>query len=185
MIIPIVTFDPSFRNFGMAEMTYNLDSGELAVVDLKLIETEKRAGKTVRQNSDDLRRAQEIFREFTKFAKRGRVAFAEIPTGAQSARAMYAFGVSVGLLAACPIPLLQIQPFETKLATVGTKTASKEEMIEFATGTYPCAPWIKRAGKLTLKNEHLADAVAVAHAGILTDQFQQLLAIWRSAPIAA
>jgi Holliday junction resolvasome RuvABC endonuclease subunit len=182
MGICVVSFDPSMRNFGMAELSLDIETMKFKIVDLKLVETEKRVTKQVRQNSDDLRRAKELHTEFQDFAKRGIVGFAEIPTGAQSARAMYAFGMSVGLLASCPIPLIQVQPFETKLATVGTKTASKEEMIEWAVETYPDAPWLKRNGKILNANEHLADAVAVAHAGIKTDEFKRM-ASWVNAAI--
>ncbi len=180
MKIPVVSFDPSFANFGMALLILDLDDLSFTIEELKLVRTERQVTKQTRQNSDDLRRSQELVREFHAFAKKGRIGFTEVPTGAQSARAMYAFGVSVGVLASCPVPLIQVQPFETKLATVGTKTASKEEMIEFATDAYPDAPWIRRAGKLVNHNEHLADAVAVAHAGIKTVQFKQLAAIWRA-----
>jgi len=173
----------------MAELSLNTDSMELKVVDLKLIETERQVTKQVRQNSDDLRRAKELYKAYSVFAQRGVVVFAEIPTGAQSARAAYAFGVALGLLASCPKPIIQLQPSEVKLATVGTKTASKSEVIEWCVEKYPDAPWIKhkRAGKMVIgnKNEHLADAIAVAHTGVGTDSFQQLLAIWKANTIAA
>jgi Holliday junction resolvasome RuvABC endonuclease subunit len=182
MIITVSSFDPSLRNFGMAKLTLDLDTLAITIADLKLIKTEKQASKQVRQNSDDLRRAKELVREFQSFAGGTRIGFAEIPSGAQSARAAYSFGVSVGILAASPVPLIQVQPFETKLASVGTKTASKEEVIEWAVEAYPDAPWLKRKNKgndvLLNDNEHLADAVAIAHAGIKTDQFRQIRALW-------
>lgn len=182
MKIAVSAFDPSLANFGMARLALDLTTLHFEVQDLKLVQTEKQTSKQVRQNSDDLRRARELARAFHDFAAQTKIGFAEVPTGAQSARAMYAFGVSVGLLAACPVPLIQVQPYETKLATVGTKTASKEEMIEWAVAAYPAAPWLKhiRGGKEVIgnKNEHLADALAIAHAGVKTDQFQQLRALW-------
>lgn len=182
MKIAVSAFDPSLANFGMARLSLDLQTLRFEVQALQLVQTEKKASKQVRQNSDDLRRARELAIAFQEFAALTKIGFAEVPTGAQSARAMYAFGVSVGLLAACPVPLIQVQPHETKLATVGTKTASKEEMIEWAVETYPEAPWLKhiRGGKEVVgnKNEHLADALAIAHAGVKTDQFQQLRAMW-------
>ena len=180
MQFPIVSFDPSLANFGMAALILDFETMQLSVQDLVLTETERRVNKMVRQNSDDLRRARDIHATYTKFAQRGKIAFVEIPTGAQSARAAFAFGATVGLLAACPVPIIQLQPSEVKLATVGTKTASKEEMIEWATKKYPDAPWLRtKAGRLLNSNEHLADAVAIAHAGIVTDQFLQLVAMIR------
>lgn len=181
MLIRCGSIDPSMRNFGMAKIDLDLATLKISVVDMKLIETEKRAGKQVRKNSDDLRRSQEINVAFHDFVSDCRFVFAEIPTGAQSAAAMFSFGLVVGILGGCPKPLIQVQPFETKLATVGTKTASKEEMIEWAEETYPDAPWIRLRGRMTLKNEHLADALAVSHAGVNTDEFRRMIALYRQA----
>lgn len=181
--IPIVGLDPSMANFGMSFMYLDLEAMKLELNSLLLVETEKRANKVVRQNSDDLRRCQEITTLYHKAiaAFGAKFAFSEVPTGAQSARAMLANGIVLGVLASCPVPLIQVQPTETKMATVGTKTASKEEMIEWAAETYPDAPWLRHKSKgqmvLTNKNEHLADATAVVHAGLKTDQFQQVRAM--------
>jgi Holliday junction resolvasome RuvABC endonuclease subunit len=184
--VRVASIDPALANFGMARLVLRLVDLKLGIERLTLIETEKRVNKVVRQNSDDLRRAQEITKAFHAEVAPCTVCFAEVPTGGQSARAVLSFGISIGILANCPIPLIQVQPFETKLATVGTKTASKEEMIEWAVGEFPNGPWLRnKAGKPLNKNEHLADAVAVAYAGIRTDQFLQLLAMWRSAARAA
>jgi len=183
MIIKVVSFDPSMRAFGMASLLLDTATMKFEVCDLKLIETERMVTKQVRQNSDDLRRAQELAVEFKAFCKGAQIGFTEVPSGAQNARAAYSFGMMIGLLANAPISLIQVMPSETKLATVGTKTASKDEMIEHVTEAYPDAPWIrtKRKGvmELTKANEHLADAVAVAHAGVKTDQFKQLVTMWR------
>lgn len=181
--IRIVGLDPSMANFGMSFMHLDLNTLELSLEELLLIETEKKANKVVRQNSDDLRRCQEITSLYHKaiLGFGASFAFSEVPTGAQSARAMLANGIVLGILASCPVPLIQVQPTETKMATVGTKTASKEEMIEWAAETYPDAPWLRHKSKgrmvLTNKNEHLADATAVVHAGLKTDQFQQVRAL--------
>jgi hypothetical protein len=167
----------------MAKLELDLDTMTLGVLDLELIDTERMVNKSVRQNSDDLRRSREIIKLFHAFVGDCSLAFAEIPSGAQSARAALSFGISIGLLASCPKPLIQVQPFETKMATVGTKTASKEEMIIWATEKFPDAPWLRAKGgkkQVLNSNEHLADAVAIAHAGIATDQFLQLMAMRRT-----
>lgn len=179
--VRVASLDPSFRNFGVARLVLKLETFQFGIESLHLIETEKDQGKQIRRNSDDLKRCQKIIREYHPLVTPCSVVFAEIPTGAQSARAATAFGIATALVASCPVPVIQVQPTETKLATVGTKTASKEEMIEWAVETYPNAPWIRdKKGKIINKNEHLADAVAVAHAGVQTDQFEQLLALLRS-----
>ena len=74
-------------------------------------------------------------------------------------------------------------PTEVKLAGAGKKTATKEEMINWAASQYPKANWLyqKRNGVKCLvnKNEHLADAVAAIHAGIQSETFKQLLSFQR------
>lgn len=169
----------------MAKLMLDLRSMTFEIEALDLIETEKQKGKMVRQNSDDLRRAQDIAVRFKAFVSDCTLCFSEIPSGAQSARAALSFGIAIGILANCPIPLIQVMPSETKLAAVGTKTASKEEMIEWAMQKYPTAAWktVKRHGVMepTEKNEHLADAVAIGHAGVKTDEFRRMMAMWKAA----
>lgn len=179
-IIQVTSVDPSLRNFGMARMMLDTDTLRFAIEDLVLIETEKQSGKVVRQNSDDLRRSKEIVTAFHKMCEGSTFCFAEIPSGAQSARAAYSFGVAVGVIAGCPIPVIQVQNFEAKIAAVGSKNASKDDMIAWATRMYPDAPWKFHGVKLTNNNEHLADAVAIAHAGIQTEEFQRFLAMWKA-----
>ncbi|SER28234.1 hypothetical protein SAMN05216548_11489 [Faunimonas pinastri] len=188
-MIKVVGFDPALANMGIARMSLDLDTFNLTAESIKSAHTDKRANKVVRQNSDDLRRARELYGELYLGTTGCKYAFAEIPSGGQSARAVYGFGIAVGLLASCPIPLIQVQPFETKLATVGTKTASKEEMIEWAEETYPHLPWLRYTkatknhakGDLHEDNEHMADALAVVHAGIRTDEFKAVMALYRAA----
>lgn len=188
-VMRIAAVDPALSNMGMVKMWLDLDTMALKFDDMKLVQTERQVTKQVRQNSDDLRRAKQLSKEFHAFVADCKIVFAEVPTGAQSARAMYAFGVAVGILAGCPRPLIQVQPSETKLATVGTKTASKEEMMEWAFEAYPDAPWLTRKVKGVIKpvdkNEHCADAAAIAHAGIKTEQFRGIIEMWRSSANSA
>lgn len=191
-IINVVGFDPALKNLGIARMRLDITTLELEMDYLRLIQTEKQTNKVVRQNSDDLRRAGDIYGGIIQGAQGCAIAFAEIPSGAQTARAALSFGIAIGCLAACPIPLIEVQPSETKLAAVGTKTASKQEMIEWATEVYPDANWLRakqngakfKKGDFTGDNEHMADAVGVIHAGIKTAAFQQLRAIWLANPVA-
>lgn len=57
-------------------------------------------------------------------------------------------GICVGVLAACPVPLIQVSPTETKLAAVGDKGASKTVMIGWAVGEYQDAPRLRQRGRL-------------------------------------
>lgn len=183
--IKILAVDPSLRNFGMARFVYDMATAELDLRWMSLIVTEKDQDKKIRRNSDDLKRAQTIYASLWKEALTADFVMAEIPSGAQSARAAYGFGMMVGLLAGCQKPIIQVMPSETKVAAVGRKTASKEEIINWAVEKYPNGDWIriKRKGEMVLTdaNEHLADACAIAEAGIMTDEFQRVVAIYKSA----
>lgn len=186
--IIIAGMDGSLRNFGMTKMTLDIETGALDIIDLRLAQTEKSKVKTVRASSDTLIRAQSLRKEITAFLTDVNICFAEVPFGGQSYDAVLGFGIVIGLYASVPVPLIEVSPSETKLATVGTKTASKEEMIEWAFSTYPKAPWIRHKkngkgfskGEPTKANEHLADGAAIVHAGIRTPAFQQVTAILKT-----
>lgn len=179
--ILIAGLDGSLRNFGISKMSLDLISGQLDIVDLLLIQTEKSKHKTVRSSSDNLIRAQSIAKGAHKFLDGVTTLFGEVPSGGQDYKSVLGFGIVIGVYASLRQPFLEVAPSETKKAAVGTRTASKQEMIEWAFETYPKAPWLttKRQGQIVpvLKNEHLADATAVVHAGILTPAFQQVRAI--------
>lgn len=184
MKIQIVGCDPAMRNFGFAKATLDLDTMEYKVNDLILIQSENEAGKTVRKNSDDIRRARVLYEGMIEACNGSVIMVAEVPVGSQSARAMASYGICAALLAACPIPLIEVTPSEVKLAAVGFKTASKEEMIAWAMAKFPDAPWKTRMlkGKRVpvADNEHLADAVAAIEAGLKTQQFKQAAAFLRA-----
>lgn len=184
MKITIVGVDPALANFGMARMAFDTETMELEHKGIRLIETTKTKNKVVRRNSDDLRRARDLVDGFKEFVEGAAVIFAEIPTGAQSARAALSFGIAIGILAWRP-DIIEIQPTETKKAAVGTGTASKDEMIDWAMEKYPDVPWFTRKFRGEVqrldKNEHVADATAVIHAGLQTTEFQRLMAMWKVA----
>lgn len=184
MELKVISLDPSLNNTGIAVCRVLLPSLEILVDRLYLADTEKTKGKQVRRNSDDLRRAEEIVEAIMKFGEGAAFAIAEVPTGSQSARGSMSNGICVGVLASLKVmglPLIQVQPTDTKLASVGKKTASKDEIKDWAYAKYPDAGWLTRKLKGEIvpiaDNEHLADAVAAAHAGILTAEFQQAIAL--------
>lgn len=184
--LKIVSFDPALSNFGIALMTYDVELQSLKLEKLAIVQTEVSHDKRVRKSSDDLERARMLFRGMTDYCKDRVYAIAEVPFGAQSARASMSNGIVVGVLAGCPIPLIQVSPSEVKMASVGIKTATKGEMIEWAMKKHPHKDWLMRKSKGEMvpmnDNEHLADAVAATYAGIKTDQFQQSLAWLRALP---
>jgi len=137
--------------------------------------TEKLSGKNkvVRQNSDDLRRSQELHDGFHEEIKGCVVAFAEIPSGAQHARSALdsAQRSDIGLMPDTDHPG---HAPGTKMASVGLKTAEKPQIIAWARRLYPHIQWktydreVLKAGKILRNkgdlhddNEHAADGCAV------------------------
>lgn len=181
MIINLVSFDPSLRNWGCVNATLDTSNNVVTVTGMSLVETSEAASakKGVRQNSQDVSSSALLHDGMNAACEGMSLAFAEVPVGSQSARAMASYGICCGVLGGCPLPLIQVTPTEVKKAAVGHGTATKEEMIEWAVAKHPEAPWlrVKSTGKLLGKNEHLADAVAAIYAGIKTAEFKSAIAM--------
>ncbi len=186
--VKIAALDGSKSNFGVAVLDLDLDTLELTPTELRLITTEKSKSKQVRKSSDNLDRATVITQELPELLKDCVAVFVEVPSGGQSYDAALGFGTVIGIYAGIAgmlnKNLVEVSPSETKLAAVGTRTASKQEMIEWATTKYPAAPWLRARGSatgaFTHANEHLADAVAIAHAGINVPSFRQTLTLLKA-----
>lgn len=181
MKIPVVGFDPSLRNWGVAEGTLDLTTGYLNSLHLSIIETKEMKGKQVRQNSTDLHIAEQLAKGALLAARKAKVIFVEVPVGSQSARAMASYGVCVGVLGAIQsegIPLIEVTAMEVKKTFTGNKNATKDEMIVQAVSLYPNANFPRHGGKITNKAEHVADAIAAIHAGVLTPMFQNLMRLY-------
>lgn len=180
-VIRVAGCDPSLNNTGLVKGDLDTETGIFTLVDLLLIETSKAEGKSVRVNSSDLQRAQQLAVGISSFIKDCVLVFVEVPSGSQSARGAAAYGICIGLLGSLNTPLIQVTPTEVKLSLTNKKTASKKDMIDAAYSIYPDAPWLYRKSKgtqvLVDKNEHLADSIGAVHAGVNTDQFKQLVAI--------
>jgi Holliday junction resolvasome RuvABC endonuclease subunit len=179
--VKVVGMDPSLNNWGFAHADLDLDTLEFKITGLKLVSTEpdKAARKVIRKNCQDLARARILYGGLQLACTGAAIAFVEVPVGSQSARAMASYGICVGVLASCGIPMIEVTPTEVKLGGFGKKTATKEEMIEWATTRFPAAPWLLHRGAITGKNEHLADAVAAIQAGVNTDEFRRLVSVLR------
>lgn len=181
MKVKLAGMDPSLRNLGIAKMTLDTDTMQLTVDDLILVTTkpaDKAKKKAMRQNCIDLDAAKDLFEGMQEHLTDMTFAVAEVPVGSQSARAMASYGICVGVLSGCPIPLIAVSPTEVKKAGYGEPNATKEEQIEWAVAKYPHAPWLRyqqngkgfKKGEISNANEHLADAVAAVHAGLKTPE---------------
>ena len=182
-VIKVVGMDPSLRNWGLAVGTYNMDTKQLNIDHLDLTNPELSKGKQVRQNSLDLESGLQLYKGAVTAAEGAHAVFVEVPIGSQSARAMASYGICVGVLGALRangIPFFEVTPTEVKLASQGSKTATKQEMIKWAMSSHPEANWptYKEKGVMLVseaKAEHMADAVAAIYAGIRGNTFQQML----------
>lgn len=178
MKIPVLGMDPSLRNWGLAAAELDLVSGCLEAPVLDLVCPSDLKGKQVRQNSNDMHLAQQLADVVIPAAQRAKVIFVECPVGSQSARAMASYGVCVGILGAIRslnLPLIEVTPDEVKLAFTGNKNATKAQMIDRAVELYPEANFPSHQGKMTLKAEHVADALGAIWAGANTPTFRNLL----------
>jgi len=169
--------DPSITNFGYALAEVDTTSGAIEILQLSLQKTEPNTQKTVRKNSEDLERCRQQVSHMRTMAKYAHMVCVEIPVGSQSARAMASYGFCIGILASLDIPMIQVTPNQVKRAAVGTKTASKAEMIKWAMAKYPHKDWHLKKGKPLGCNEHMADAIAAIEAGIATSDYANAIAM--------
>lgn len=179
MQIPVVGFDPSLNNWGIAEARLDLETGFLTTPTLSSAHTEPDSGKRVRVNSSDLSRAVALAEAAFQTAERAKVIFVEVPVGSQSARAMASYGICIGILGslrARGMEIIEVSPDENKKVFTGIKNASKKQMIDQAVKLYPTANWPMRGGDIVVsKAEHMADAIAAIHTGVQTPVFQNLM----------
>lgn len=182
--IKVAGFDPSTSNWGIAKATVDLDTLQIVSLDdLILVSTESEKKLGVRKDSDDYRRAIELNRGINDAIQDVSLIITEIPffNPGGYAAANYNSGLVIGILGSLSKRVIQVFPQDVKMYAVGSRKAEKQEMIDWAVGQYPAAPWRTRTlrGKtvLTAANEHLADAVAVINAGLYSDQLQQLGAL--------
>lgn len=186
MKIPVVGFDPSLANWGIAEAILDLNTGVLSTPVLSIIQPRDDAGKKkqVRKNSLDLERAEQLAEGVFTAASRAKVIFVEVPHGSQSARAMASYGICIGILGSLRSQgreLIEVSDTENKKCFTGSKTATKDDMIRTAVEWYPTANWPrvkKTQAIIESKAEHMADAVAAIHAGVHTPMFQNLMRLF-------
>lgn len=189
MILSLVGYDPSLRNWGVSVGYFDTASKVLEIKSLQVLSPTITKNKQVRQNSMDLESAQQLNASATTIAYGAGAVFVEVPHGSQSSRAMASYGICVGVLGslrAQGIPFFEVTAREVKMASVGSEQATKTEMINWAMTKHPEAPWPKvtRKGVVSVSSaqaEHMADATAAIYAGLACQPFQQMLSMLRTA----
>lgn len=185
----VIGFDPSLKNWGIACGVLDTDTLDFNLTHVECISPLTMEGKNIRNNSKDLYRSEQLAKRAFEVVEGAQVIFAEVPIGSQSARAMASYGVCIGILSALranQVPFLEVTPSEVKIAAVGRKTATKKQMIDWATTKYPYANWptYTRNGETKVTEssaEHMADAVAAIHAGLASPEFQRMLPLLKAA----
>lgn len=186
MKIPVVGFDPSMLHWGIAEAELDLSTGILGDPHLSIVEPDRLKEKQVRKNSKDLHEAKQLAEAVFAVAKTAKAIFVEVPVGSQSASAMKAYGMCVGILGtmlASDIQLIEVTATEVKVALTGNKHATKAQMIDHAVQLYPDSNFPRytkngktfKKGDVMDKAEHVADAIGAIHAGVSTPLFQNLM----------
>lgn len=189
-LITVVGMDPSMRNWGIARGTYCTDTGKVAIQEVDITQTKPPVkGKQVRVNSQDLECAKHLYAGAKAAFQGAQAVFVEVPVGSQSAAAMKGYGVCVALLAALRsegLQFFELTPEEVKRAATGNPLAKKKAMIDWATSLYPEINWptYTRNGMTLItadQAEHMSDAVGAIHAGVINNQFLQLMSLMRAA----
>ncbi len=179
--------DPSLSNWAFAAARMNPVTHELTMRTVMLAQTAKSSAKGVMTCTDDLARAQILSDKVFAYTGFAHAIFVEVPTGSQGSRGAVGNGVCYGILASLrsnKIPFFEVTPHQLKMATIGKSTASKDDIIDWAMATYPDLdrPMKTIRGETTYikaKCNHMADAIGAIHAGVQTQQFQQLMALRR------
>ncbi len=181
-MMKFLAIDSSLSNTGVAIGYYGRGvSGEfeIAIEEIRLSQNQKSTAKQVRVSSDTIVRCRETLEFVHGMIKevKPNIVCVETPQGSQSANGMKSYGTTCMLIASLVPPAIEVTAMEVKLASVGSKTASKEDMIQWAHKKYPHLNWLMHAGKLQAKNEHCADAIGIIYATIKTAEFKRLLTL--------
>jgi len=170
-----LSIDSSLANTGIAWGEYS--EGVFSVQGLDMVSTEKSKSKSIRASSDTIERCSQTISFLRKHLNiiEPDVIFVETPSGSQNSSAAKSYGIVCMLIATLSPSPIQVTPIEVKQATVGKKTASKQEMIDWAYDKHPNADgWQLRNGSPLKKQEHVSDAIAIAYAGVKTDEFKRI-----------
>ena len=177
-----ISIDSSLANTGIAIGNVG-PTGVITVSRIALTETKKSQNKQVRASSDTIARCRQTYRFVKAIIEQERpgVIFMETPSGSQSSAGMKSYGSTCMLIGALEPPPIEVTPNEVKMASVGKSTASKADMIDWAYNLYPNVQWNKnKDGSLKNKNEHMADAIAIAYAAVNTDTFIRIQSLFNS-----
>lgn len=169
-----MSIDPSLAH--TAIVVGELIDEELFLIKWLQIDTEKTKEKSVRSSSDLVSRCSEIFTKVQDIVKQEspKIIFAETPSGSQSYSGALSYAISCYTIATINPQPIQVTPIEVKKLSIGSKTASKVEIINYVNKKFPNFLKTDKNGNPYKNMEHVADAVCIAEAGLKTKIFEQI-----------
>ena len=183
MQIKIVSLDISMSNLGIAKGIFDTETKKLTITDCLTVCPLVSDNKQVRQNSKDVVRSRQLLDALVEHTKEADMVCAEIPVGSQTARAMASYGICVALIAVVQKikpTFIEVSPNEVKMI-VGSKSATKKEVIQWVQSRHPEAPLETFRGVISLtKAEHQADAIVAIHAAMQTPVFNSLKTVYEN-----
>ena len=159
--IKVVGLDPSFRNWGVAVMSYSLSTG-LILEDVDVIKTKPQKSK-LRKSVQDLNDSKTLINGVYELVEDADVVVIELPHGSQSAAAMKSYGICIALCACLTrldIKFIYKTALDVK-KVVGAKDTTKHEIVSWVEQKHP-----NKLSKYMNSAEHQADATVVVHSAI-------------------
>ena len=159
-MVRFLAIDPALNNFGLARGYLNGTKVEIDAI--KLISTKNTASQ--QKNLADARRIKKIRAEILSFSTDHQIVLAEIPGGSKSYKAAWSLGIALAVVVTLDNPTIFVTPLEVK-KSIGQY--AKVDIIKWAVSNYPHLDWLRyQNNKLRRNNEHCADAIAIAVAGL-------------------
>lgn len=172
LMINIISFDPSLRNWGYAKAELS-DEGVLTILDTGIVKTKSKKEKKVRQSDKDIYDAYILYYNLAPLMEWADAVTIEVPHGSQTARGGIGNGICYGVLAALRSlnhNMVTITPFQLKDVVRKDKdhNPSKEDVIDWVKDKHPEANL-----PTTLSAEHICDAIVAVYAAMNTKEFKE------------
>lgn len=169
LMINIISFDPSLRNWGIAACTYY--KGTLEVMEVHIAKTNNTKG--IKQNASDIIAATTLYNAIIKGVEWADLICIEVPHGSQSSRAMVSYGVCVALIGVIQTinpNIIQVSANDVKAIVRTNKDhkPTKQEIIDWVKDKHPEANL-----PTTLSAEHICDAIVAVYAAMNTKEFKE------------
>lgn len=172
----VLTNDPSITAWGWAIV----DPSDNSIVDHGAIKTVPQAKKLrTRKGDDRVRRIQEINAELIRVIKKysPSLLISELPHGSQSAVAATGIGIVTGVMQTIGdclnIPVEWFSEGDAKMATLGRRSAEKDDMVIKICDLFKCKRWTG----IAWRDEAVADSLAVYYVARQQSTALKMLAV--------